>query len=104
MTDQLEEVMSRFYSDNAVVAYIMLGCEASHVDTISELVSDLPEVEDVMIVTGDTDIVVKVRFESYTHVKDFIVKKIAPLHGLQDTQTMMVVGVYKERGKKVKPE
>ena len=45
------------------------------------------------------DIVIKAQFGSYKDLKNFIIKTLAPLEGIIDTKTMMVVTTYKENGR-----
>ncbi len=48
--------------------------------------------------TGDTDIVAKARFRDYKELKEFLLKSLAPISGIKDTKTLIVVMTYKERG------
>ena len=46
--------------------------------------------------TGDTDIVAKAVFGNYSELKEFVLRSLAPINGIKDTKTLLVVTVYKE--------
>jgi DNA-binding Lrp family transcriptional regulator len=78
----VESVLSNTYGDDHIAAIIHLK-----VDT-----------KDVFLVTGDTDIVVKTKFQNYNQLKRFLVEDISAISGVRDTKTLMVVTTFKERG------
>jgi len=47
--------------------------------------------EDVMIVTGATDILIKVRAEDIGELNDFIINKLRNVNGVDKTQTLIVL-------------
>ena len=97
--EELDGVLSSYYDDEEqVIAMIMLKVDTKQADKIAATVSDFVQVEDVFLVTGDTDIIAKVRFESYSKMKNFVMEKLAHVKGIKDTRTMMVVTAYKEKG------
>ncbi|MFC1741557.1 Lrp/AsnC family transcriptional regulator [Nanoarchaeota archaeon] len=49
------------------------------------------EVEEVNIMAGVTDILIKVRVDSVDGLNDFIIKKLRSVDGVDKTQTMMVL-------------
>jgi len=49
-------------------------------------------------VTGDTDIIAKVKFQSYDQLKKFLINSISSIDGVKDIKTLMVVTTFKERG------
>jgi DNA-binding Lrp family transcriptional regulator len=94
-----ERVISTYYGEDPVTAIINLKVDTKEVDRLATQVSDFACVEDVFLVTGETDIVVKAMFRDYRMLKDFVVNDLANLEGIKDTVTLMVVTTYKERGK-----
>jgi len=94
----LDKVMSDYYGEDQVVAIITIKANTKEAEKIAMAVSKFELIEDVFLVTGDTDIIAKARFENYAGLKDFVLKSLAPINGIKDTKTLMVVTAYKERG------
>ncbi len=95
---EYEEVMSTYFGDDQVSAVINLKVDTKHADTIAEKVSEFRVVKDVLLVTGDTDIVVRVRFKTYDQLKRFLMENISPIEGINEIETSMVVTTFKESG------
>ena len=95
---EMDEVISHYYSDDQVTALINLKVDTKDVDKIAERVAGYLQVEDVFLVTGDTDIVAKVKVQTYNQLKRFIVEDLSKIGGVKDTKTLMVVSTFKERG------
>ena len=83
-------------------AVILLKVDTAKADEIGDALATFKQIQHVYLVTGEDDLVLKTRFPSYKELKDFIVKALAPLEGVEDTKTMMVVSTYKENGLAVK--
>lgn len=92
--------MSQFYAERTVEAVILLKVDTQKADDIAEKLADLKPIQHAYLVTGEDDIVVKSSFTSYKELKDFIIKVLAPIEGIEDTKTMMIVTTYKENGKR----
>ena len=72
---------------------------------MAQKIADFDYIEDVFLVTGDTDIIAKARFPNYASLKKFIVDEVADINGIKETKTFMVVTTFKEKGKiRVEPE
>lgn len=95
---QVEEEVAAQRGDQGVEAIILLKVDTAHVDEIGSTLSTFDQIEHVYLVTGEDDLVLKTRFPEYRELKDFIVKALAPLEGVEDTKTMMIVSTYKEAG------
>lgn len=95
-----ERVVSSFYGEETVTAIITLKVDTKEADSVATNVAKQECVEDVFLVTGDTDIVAKVKLQNYAALKRFIVDTIAAIDGVKDTKTLMVVTTFKERGEK----
>ena len=54
----------------------------------------LAGVEAVYIVTGGTDIIVKVRVKGVDELNDFVVRKLRTVDGVDKTQTMIVLSSF----------
>ncbi len=90
--------MSDYYGDDQVTALINLKIDTKEADAVAERISEYDVVEDVFLVTGDTDVVAKVKFQSYNQLKRFLVEKVANIQGVKEIRTLMVVMTFKERG------
>ncbi|MCJ2520748.1 MAG: Lrp/AsnC family transcriptional regulator [Candidatus Thermoplasmatota archaeon] len=90
--------MTSFYAEGQVSAIITLRVDTKEADRIASEIVQFNVIQDLFLVTGDTDIVAKARFTDYKGLKDFVVDSLAPIPGIRDTKTLMVVTTYKEGG------
>ena len=67
--------------------------------TVAEEIARFPEVQEVHIITGDWDLLVKLRTESVDAVGKFVVDKLRLIEGLEKTLTCMVFETVKETTK-----
>ena len=63
-------------------------------ENIAKNIKKLNEVEEVHIVTGGTDIIIKTRFSDIKQMNTFIIDKLRSIQGIDKTQTMMVLSSY----------
>jgi DNA-binding Lrp family transcriptional regulator len=96
---EYEEIISSYYGDDQVAALVSFKIDTKGSDLVAQKIADFGYVEDVFLVTGDTDIIAKARFPSYAALKKFIVDEVAGIDGVKETKTFMVVTTFKERGK-----
>ncbi|MCX6652451.1 MAG: Lrp/AsnC ligand binding domain-containing protein [Methanomassiliicoccales archaeon] len=75
---EYEEVISTYYGDDQVTALVNLKVDTKDAERIAERISGYLMVEDVFLVTGDTDIVAKVKVQNYNQLKRFLVSMISP--------------------------
>jgi Lrp/AsnC family leucine-responsive transcriptional regulator len=94
----VESAFTKVWGDEHVVALIALKVETSEADSVASEVSKFGEVEDVFLVTGDTDIFLKVRFPHYEELKEFVLHRLPGVKGIRETKTLLVVTAYKEGG------
>ena len=94
----VESAFTKVWGDDHVVALIALKVETAEADTVASEVARFTEVEDVFLVTGDTDIFLKVRFPHYDELKDFVLHRLPSVRGIRETKTLLVVTAYKEGG------
>src|SRR3989344_2006379 len=59
-------------------------------------VAMMEQVQDVYIVTGDWDILIKVRAKNVDEIGDFVIDRLRKLHGVEKTYTMFVFDTRKE--------
>jgi Lrp/AsnC family leucine-responsive transcriptional regulator len=96
----VEGAFTRVWGDDTVVAMIALKVETTEADHVATEASKFAEVEDVFLVTGDTDIFLKVRFPHYNELKDFVLHRLPEVKGIRESKTLLVVTAYKEGGER----
>ena len=64
--------------------------------TVAQEIAKFPEVQEVQIITGDWDLLVKLRAESVDAIGKFVVDKLRLIKGLEKTLTCMVFETVKE--------
>ncbi|HTW56168.1 MAG TPA: Lrp/AsnC family transcriptional regulator [Thermoplasmata archaeon] len=94
----VESAYTKVWGDEHVVALIALKVETAEADVVATEVAKFGEVEDVFLVTGDTDIFLKVRFPHYEELKEFVLRRLPAVRGIRETKTLLVVTAYKEGG------
>ncbi len=55
--------------------------------------------DDTFIVTGDFDIILKVRFPEFWTLQEFLVDELSKVPGVRSIKTMMVLTTMKDQGK-----
>ena len=63
---------------------------------VAEEIARFPEVQEVYIITGDWDLLVKLRAENVDAVGKFVVDKLRLIKGLEKSLTCMVFETVKE--------
>jgi len=66
---------------------------------VAEEIARFPEVQEVHIITGDWDLLIKLRAESVESIGKFVVDKLRLIKGLEKTLTCMVFETVKETTK-----
>lgn len=94
----VESAFTKVWGDEHVVALIALKVETTEADNVAQETAKFSEVEDVFLVTGDTDIFLKVRFPHYEELKEFVLHRLPGVKGIRETKTLLVVTAYKEGG------
>jgi Lrp/AsnC family transcriptional regulator, leucine-responsive regulatory protein len=65
--------------------------------TIMSRLAALPEVEEVMLVTGDFDMLVRVRVRDHTHLRDLLINGVWQIEGIQRTETSLSIAEMKPK-------
>jgi Lrp/AsnC family transcriptional regulator for asnA, asnC and gidA len=65
--------------------------------TIMAALAALPEVEEVMLVTGDIDMLVRVRVRDHTHLRDLLINSVWQIEGIQRTETSLSIAEMKPK-------
>jgi Lrp/AsnC family leucine-responsive transcriptional regulator len=66
---------------------------------VAEEITRFPEVQEVHIITGDWDLLIKLRAENVESIGKFVVDKLRLIKGLEKTLTCMVFETVKETTK-----
>jgi DNA-binding Lrp family transcriptional regulator len=88
----------------ASVSYKKKNDETTSQRIVSKEIALFPEVQEVHIITGDWDLLIKLRTESVKAVGEFVVDKLRLIDGLEKTLTCMVFETIKETTKIVLPK
>ena len=99
----VESAFTKVYGEDVVTAIIALKVETPEADNVASEVSRFSEVQDVFLVTGDTDIFLKVRFPQYEELKEFVLHRLPSVRGIRESKTLLVVTAYKEGGEAHRP-
>ncbi len=98
--NEYDELMSNYYQDDIVRSMIGVKVETQRVDEIASKIANFPQIIDLFLVTGDTDILIKAAFKDYQSFRNFVISTLPSVDGVKETKTFMVVTVYKEGGQK----
>ncbi|MCL2691359.1 MAG: Lrp/AsnC family transcriptional regulator [Candidatus Bathyarchaeota archaeon] len=63
---------------------------------VAQEIAKLPDVQEVHIITGDWDLLIKIRAENVNAIGKFVVDKLRRINGLQKTLTCMIFETIKE--------
>ena len=99
--DDYEDVIEEYYKGEKIHSLITLKVDTKEVDNIACALTDMDAVNDIYLVTGDTDIVLNAVFQDYKEFKEFIVDEVGALKGIRETKTLMIVTIYKKSGVKI---
>lgn len=67
-------------------------------DRVARALARFNEVSDVMLISGDYDLLLVVNGDTLQDVANFVASKLSPLKGVQSTRTHFLLKKYKEAG------
>lgn len=73
------------------VTYLLPSGKKINQEAVQKEIKKLPDVENACIVTGATDIVIKVRARDFHELNDFVINKLRSIDGVDKTQTLVVL-------------
>lgn len=82
-----------------VTAYILVSFrseESTSQRALAQKIARMPEVHEVSVISGQWDIVVKVRAESVQDVGAFVTEKLRAMKGIEKTETCVCFETIKE--------
>lgn len=95
---QYDEVLTDYYGDEQITALIHMKVDSSVLDDIVVHLCAMKEIMDIFLVTGEVDLVAKVKLNNYVELKRFLVNRVSCIEGVKETKTNMVVTAFKEHG------
>jgi Lrp/AsnC family leucine-responsive transcriptional regulator len=74
------------------VVYLSIKAAAGRsVSDIMRSLWEIPEVEEMTVVTGDLDLLAKLRVRDYAHLREILLNSIWQIGGIQNTSTMLAI-------------
>jgi DNA-binding Lrp family transcriptional regulator len=77
-----------------VTFIILLNVKSNRITAIAEHLAEMPEISEVYSVTGNYDLVVIVRTRSNDDVAELVTNKLAPIEGIEQTDTMLAFKAF----------
>lgn len=94
----VEKNLKRYYDDKIVAAVVGIVVDVNKVEAVAKSLSAHKNVEDVFIVTGEFDIIIKVRFPEFWILQEFLMEELSKIPGIKGSKTMMVLTAVKDMG------
>ena len=93
-----EENLDNISGSKVVTAVIHVKTSTDKIEEISKSLQEISYVEDIYLVTGEWDLILNVRFPDVDSMKRFLLKDLRNKEGIKDSQTSMVISIFKDRG------
>lgn len=75
-----------------VAVYLAITAVQGHdLGPVMAAVSQLPEVETVTVVTGELDLLARLRVRDYAHLRTVLLEKVWQINGVQRTETYLAI-------------
>ncbi len=76
-----------------VVVYLTVtAVPGQDLAAVARAIRELPEAQDIMIVTGDMDLLVRLRVRDHIHLRELLLHRVWQTVGVQRTQTFFALG------------
>ena len=79
----------------SIEAYIMMNLKSGSEDEVCESLIGYPEVEEVAVIYGEYDAIIKVQTENMKALDTFIIKKLRSIPNIFLTATMLIAKQFK---------
>ena len=76
----------------------MTAAAGADLGAIIERLVEMPELEDLDIVTGQWDLIAKFRLRDHTHLQEVLLVRIWQIPGVQRVETFLGLGNYRGAG------
>ncbi len=78
-----------------VSAVIGVSIQGGHIDQAGNKIASFPEVSDVLMVSGEFDLILQVYCRDREHLSMFLNQDLRPVAGVSRTQTFMILKTFK---------
>lgn len=78
-----------------VSAVIGVSIQGGNIDQAGREIAAFPEVSDVIMVSGEFDLILLVYCRDREHLTEFLNQKLRPIDGISHTQTFVVLSTFK---------
>ncbi len=90
MSDELSK-----NAQKSIEAYIMMNIKSGSEDDVCESLSEYPQVEEVAVIYGEYDAIIKVKTENMKTLDNFITETLRALPNIFLTATMLIAKQFK---------
>ena len=80
---------------NSIEAYIMMNIKSGSEDEVCEKLTNYQEVEEVAVIYGEYDAIIKVKTDNMKTLDSFITETLRALPNIFLTATMLIAKQYK---------
>lgn len=77
-----------------ITAIVMVNCDVDAIPEVAQQIADLEWVREVYSVTGDVDLIARVKVSKYDNLADAIADGIAKIPGVQTLRTHVAFRTY----------
>ena len=95
----LQAVVRLLRSDVGIAAIVGLDVTREHIVAVAEKLAEYSFVDSVYAMTGPFDIILDLTMSSTTSVHDFLVRELANVPGIKDSESYMIGRVHKHNGR-----
>lgn len=78
-----------------VAAVVGVTIQGGNLDQAGEKIASFPEVSDVLMVSGEFDLILQVYCRDRDHLSRFLNQDLRPVNGVSQTQTFMILKTFK---------
>jgi Lrp/AsnC family transcriptional regulator for asnA, asnC and gidA len=76
-------------------AMIGVTVQPAYLEATAEIIATFPEVSYLVLVSGEYDLIIEVFCRNREHLAKFVTDNLQTIHGVQKTQTFMILHTYK---------
>ena len=96
--EELRATFGKLQEHSKVEAMVGLETDVSKMEAIVRSALKLKSIEDLYVVTGDYDLLIKVKCQSYEDFEFLLVNQIGKIPGIQKLKTMLILSQRKANG------
>ncbi len=90
--------LKKYYEDKIATAIVGVVVDVNKVEAVAKGLAVHKNVEDIFVVTGEFDVIIKVRFPEFWMLQEFLVEELSKIPGIRGSKTMMVLTAIKDMG------